>query len=200
MGRNTEKGRTTSPLISPNVRSNGKTRLSVIDKNIIDEKKFLFSFTLFDRDHKLFNLGDESTKDGAVPGGWFLSLFDCFECVCDMKIYDLKGSSYDLHPVDWEFANTSPPTGLEQYELQQFRINKSKGRIVGFYIGNVFYVVWLDPHHNLTDSEGYGKAVFYRKPLSDYERLEKKCEEQRKEIMRLKGDLHAAEELLNERI
>ena len=44
-----------------------------------------------------------------------------------------------------------------QYEWYQFRISKSKGRVIGIKIDNVFYIVYLDPFHNLINSEGYGK-------------------------------------------
>ena len=53
---------------------------------------------------------------------------------------------------------------LQQYNFWQFRINKSRGRVIGALIEGVFYIVWLDCHHNLTDSEGYGKARKYPPP------------------------------------
>ena len=43
-------------------------------------------------------------------------------------------------------------------------IDKSSGRVIGVIINNVFYVVWLDPHHNLIDSEGYGTVKKYSAP------------------------------------
>ena len=66
-------------------------------------------------------------------------------------------------------ANASPPSDAAQKEYWQFRINKSRGRAIGFKLKNIFYIVWLDPHHNLSDSAGYEKAKKYKVPPSEYE-------------------------------
>ena len=81
------------------------------------------------------------------------------------------------------------PDGEEQREYWQFRINKSRGRIIGFLIDRVFYIVWLDPHHNLTNSEGYGKEAYYKEGFSDYEKLEIECERLKRENQELKDEL-----------
>ena len=88
-------------------------------------------------------------------------------------------------------ANTKPPENAEQLEYWQFRISKSKGRVIGAIIDNVFYIVWLDAHHNLTNSEGYGREQFYRKPKSAYEELEAENE-------RLKEEIEILEQACNE--
>ncbi|MCD8021451.1 MAG: hypothetical protein LUF30_00195 [Lachnospiraceae bacterium] len=49
-------------------------------------------------------------------------------------------------------------------------------------IDGVFYVVWLDPHHNLTDSEGYGTVRYYKPALSLYEQREIQIQQQLDEI------------------
>ena len=84
--------------------------------------------------------------------------------------------------MDWKKANTKPPENAEQLEYWQFRISKSKGRVIGAIIDNVYYIVWLDAHHNLTNSEGYGREQFYRKPKSAYEELEAENERLKEEI------------------
>lgn len=164
----------------------------------VTEKSFSFSFACFDRSHKLFNLGD-NTETGSVSGNWFIDLIDCFKSVSNMSIVEVKASMHDLHPVDWSNANASVPDGGEQWEFWQFRINKSKGRVIGFLIDGVFYVVWLDPHHNLTDSEGYGTVRYYKPALSLYEQREMQIQQLTDEIERLKGELETAEELLSEK-
>ena len=80
-----------------------------------------------------------------------------------MTIHELKTSIHDLHPVNWKASNVSCPLNSDQLDFYQFRISKSKGRIIGIKIDNTFYVVWLDPHHNFSDSEGYGRAKYYKK-------------------------------------
>ena len=128
---------------------------------LVKENNFSFSFACFDRSHELFNLGSNSLE-GVVSGTWFLELLDCLKNVSNMTIADLKQSTHDLHPIDWSKTNTTAPRNNEQLEYWQFRINKSKGRVIGFLIDGVFYVVWLDPHHNLTSCEGYGGIRKYK--------------------------------------
>ncbi len=120
---------------------------------------FSFSFSCFDRTHKLFNLGD-------VPSEWYIDLLDCLKSINNMTFEQAKRSLHDLHPVDWSSSNTSVPKGTEQCEYWQFRISKSKGRVIGCVVDETFYIVWLDPHHNLTDSEGYGTITYHKAGMS----------------------------------
>lgn len=141
---------------------------------------FSFSFACFDRQHELFNLGSNSL-DGTISGKWFLDLLDCLKSVNNMTISDLKKSMHDLHPIDFSKTNVKNPTCNPQLEYWQFRINKSKGRVIGFLIDGIFYVVWLDPYHNLTNSKGYGGINKYKPALSSYELQELKIKELEKE-------------------
>lgn len=129
---------------------------------IVQEQMFSLSFACLDLDHELFNLGGKA-EDKTVGGKWFLQLLECLKSVSNKTIAELKNSVHDLHPVDWAKTNVKCPSG-NQGEYWQFRLNKSRGRVIGMLIDGVFYVVWLDPHHNLTDSEGYGKAKKFPKP------------------------------------
>ena len=151
---------------------------------VVSEKGFSFSFASFDREHKLFNLGSRKGSE-PVRSTWFLDLLDCFRNVNKLTMTELQKSIYDLHRIDWRKANASIPKNSEQLEFWQFRINKSKGRVIGFILKHIFYVVWLDPHHNLTDSEGYGTANYYPRPKSDYERIVDENLELKMEVERL---------------
>ena len=94
-----------------------------------------------------------------------MELFDCLKSIGNKTITELKQSkTHNLHPIDWSNTNTSPPKDYEQLEYWQFRINKSRGRVIGIIIDGIFYVVWFDPYHNLTDSEGYGTIRTYPAP------------------------------------
>lgn len=165
--------------------------------SVVTEKSFSFSFSCFDRTHELFNLGD-STPDNVVSGKWFLDYLDCLKSVCNMTMYEVQTSSFDLHPIDWEKTNTHAPEEDTQREYWQFRINKSRGRIIGFIIEGVFYIVWLDPHHNLTDSEGYGGVRTYRRPCSEYEELQYSLQLLQDENKRLSDENKAFEDLFKE--
>ncbi|MBQ6969797.1 MAG: hypothetical protein IJP85_05675 [Synergistaceae bacterium] len=130
----------------------------------VTEKSLSFSFACFDKRHELFNLGGEGA-DGVVSGKWFIELLDCLKSVCNMTIPELRQTkTHEMHPIDWKKTNTNPPAGSEQLEYWQIRISKSKGRVIGLMIDGIFYVVWLDPHHNLTNSEGYGGVKKYAYP------------------------------------
>jgi hypothetical protein len=163
----------------------------------VSEKSFSFSFACFDRSHELFNLGDY-TATGTVSANWFLDFLDCLKSVSNMNTSEMKASLHDLHPIDWSKTNTSAPAGGEQHEYWQFRINKSKGRVIGFPIDGVFYIVWLDPHHNLTNSEGYGAETYFKAGMSLYEKQELKLQRLKEDNEQLKGNLQAAEALIEE--
>ena len=122
---------------------------------IVEQREITFSFSSFDCTHKLFNLGGKQ-EDGTVGGLWFLRLLECLKSVGGKKIEDLENKPFFLHRVNRETANAKPPTDSKQAEYWQFRLDKSHGRVVGILVDSVFYVVWLDPYHNLTNSEGYG--------------------------------------------
>lgn len=173
-------------------------RILPYNGSAVTAKSFALSFACFDRGHHLFNLGDNSSKDGVVSGRWFLDLIDCLKDVGNCNICDLKTSIRDLHPVNWSRANAQPPQCDEQLEYQQFRISKSKGRIIGFCIDNVFYIVWLDPHHNLTNSDGYGIATYHCYPKSEYEKCLETIKTLESDNQRIMDELNAAESLLKE--
>ena len=122
----------------------------------------MFSFACLDLDNEFFNLGGNA-EDKTVGGKWFLQLLECLKSVSNKTISELKNSVHDLHPVDWKNTNVKCP-GNNQSEYWQFRINKSRGRVIGILIDNIFYVIWLDPHHNLINSEGYEKAKKFPRP------------------------------------
>ena len=141
--------------------------------NVKDNEKITFSFDFLDRYHELFNMGENKNNPLNTEVGWFLELLDCLNNVSKLTRLEFKDNKkYLPHPVNWKDANVNCPINMEQYEWWQFRINKSKGRIIGVFIENCFHVVWLDRHHNLTNSEGYGKENYYKTPLSLYETKE----------------------------
>ncbi len=158
----------------------------------VSEEGFSFSFSCFDREHDLFNLGSGKGRE-PIQAKWFLDLLDCLKDVSTYTVQRLKTTTtYDLHPVDWKNTNAKLPENYEQCEFWQFRISKSKGRVIGILYEGVFYIVWLDPHHNLTDSEGYRGATYYPRPKSEYELLCEKCCDQEREILELREILDTA--------
>lgn len=201
MAKNMSRHKTTKKFKLPSIDEKLLEMKKTLPFNgsAVTEKSFSFSFACFDRSHHLFNLGGGKTEGGTVPGNWFIDLLDCFKGISNMKIAEMKSSMYDLHPIDWNKTNASAPKGSEQCDYWQFRINKSKGRVIGILIDGVFYVVWLDPYHNLTDSEGYGAANYYKPAMSLYEMKEKEVQTLEEEVEHLRSELQMAETLLNEK-
>lgn len=185
MAKNTRKHKTTDLSLPVAHKEKILPKALPYNGNYATEKSFSFSFACFDRTHRLFNLGDDSRPDNIVSSSWFLSLMDCLKDVSNQQISDLKHSIHDLHPVEWDNANSNPPPHGEQLEYWQFRLTKSTGRVIGFVLDSVFYVVWLDPHHNLTDSVHYTKAKVHHAGKSDFERLERQNQILQKEIEEL---------------
>ncbi len=56
-------------------------------------------------------------------------------------IQELKNRPFCLHSINWKIANVNCPFSPE-IEWWQFRINKSRGRVIGMLIGKIFYVVY----------------------------------------------------------
>lgn len=86
------------------------------------------------------------------------SLFDRLKAVSQMQIKDFitsNSKSLRSHSHDW--STTTEPNGysnlnehLKECLSWQFSLSSNEhGRVHGLLIDNVFYIVWLDPNHNL---------------------------------------------------
>lgn len=132
-------------------------------------QKWIFGFEYWEqREH--FGLKDcQST--------WYVSLLERLREMCKLELEEItanpaKGSSraYRYHAIDWNKKNV-PITREDlsripkdadgnDYEIYQFTISMSLGRIIGFIDDNrVFQIVLLDPKHNLQPSRDYNYAV-----------------------------------------
>lgn len=89
-----------------------------------------------------------------------LTLFERLRDLCQATPHYLRhpGNSKSLrsHPIEWE--KTTQPNGFEHLNTQfreqivawQFTVSANQyGRIHGFWIDDVFYIVWIDPKHKL---------------------------------------------------
>lgn len=130
-------------------------------KKINLDYKTLVSFELLDREHDYFNLGEIDN----ICNSWYLELLDMLKEFNSMPFnaFLLKHASqkHETHLIDFEKSNFKffKEHDINQYKEISFqiRINKGKGRVHGILIENVFYIVWLDPHHNMSDSKNrYG--------------------------------------------
>ena len=128
-----------------------------------------FSFRYFDQ-QKYFGFGQEESK-------WFASLLERlkdFSGKTSKIIEDHKErDAYRLHPINWDGRNV--PVTLEDFKsipdvvrnsaenefLWQFQLSTGNGRVIGFFNStfDVFYVVALDPLHNLQPSKDFAYRV-----------------------------------------
>lgn len=87
---------------------------------------------------------------------YFLKLIDRLKNLCDMTRKDLMLShnkTLRCHSINFvettenSFGNWSEDLDIEPW---QFSLSRDEhGRVHGYFIDNVFYIVWLDPEHEL---------------------------------------------------
>ena len=129
------------------------------------EFKSLISFELLDREHPYFNCGQLEI----ICNSWYNDFFIMIKEFTSMpfKIFYLKHQSgkYETHQINFKNANFDfnkiiGTNEVVQYEESsyQIRLGKSKGRMHGIFISNVFFIIWMDPHHNLLNVKNYEKA------------------------------------------
>lgn len=122
-------------------------------------EKIIFSFRLLELTHRYFNLGGTCIK-------WFNNVFAKLQDISSITKNELLFEKKDIfrpHPIKWEDVDQKFPfSGLEQLECRQISFGKGLGRMHGIMIGNVFYIVWLDPHHNLYPCQQYGGRKEYK--------------------------------------
>lgn len=95
---------------------------------------------------------------------------------------------YDVHSHDfvntaYHYADRLPEGYFEQLgedQCIQFRLSSSGRRVHGFMIDNTFYVLWLDPHHNMYPDQRFGGLKFFNAPLTPYQELQIELEEWKK--------------------
>lgn len=122
---------------------------------------------------------------------WFANLQD--------RLKDLSGKNsniledknvrkaYRMHPINWNAKNcpikkedltSVPKTILDNAEndfFWQFQLSKGTGRVIGFFneYTTVFYIVLLDPKHNIQPSKDYGYHVDKTDiAVTEYERIQ----------------------------
>lgn len=79
--------------------------------------------------------------------------------VSEIPQIDLMRNAYSTYRVH-QHADAKPPCkvpiGIELKDFYQIRISTSKGGIHGVFYEDVFYIVWLDPLHNMYPNDRFG--------------------------------------------
>lgn len=133
-----------------------------------------FSFTAMERT-EYFNL------DGTCQN-WASDLFEMLRNVSGIPKVDLINGNYRTYRVHDHEKATPPnalPDGVSLKDCYQIRISTSKGGIHGVFNENVFYVIWLDPLHNMYPDVRFGGLRVVRPPSTC-------CKDRDAEVERLK--------------
>ena len=109
-----------------------------------------FSFKYYQGEHNKFSCQDKEAV-------YWLTLIKRFKDLSGLSKLELlanRSSSLRCHPIKWE--DTSEDNfGLPNEEQlvdtpYQFSLSSNEhGRVHGFFIDEIFYIVWLDPKHLL---------------------------------------------------
>ena len=140
----------------PNKRSIGKptppkgNQTAIIPTVVKPSVGISFSFKYFQPDHERFSY---ASKDM----GYVQALLTRLKDLSGWKAQDMltnRNSALRCNPINWNDTSESG-FGLPQEEQlvdppYQFQISaNAHGRVHGFIVDEVFYIVWLDPDHLL---------------------------------------------------
>ncbi|WP_020616145.1 hypothetical protein [Paenibacillus daejeonensis] len=114
------------------------------------EQNVIFSWKYFDRQHDYFNCGN-------IDADWYLKCIDTMKDISTMRMMEFKqsgGKPLRVHTHDWNDVRAIYDLNPELFEQvkdesYQFALSTGSGRVHGFIIKNVFFVVWFDPEHKL---------------------------------------------------
>lgn len=152
-----------------------------------------FSFKYFKQIDK-FGIGN---KDAS----WFTSMLERLKDLSKYNIDNFISNSQlkdtlRYHTINWDQTNIPVkrkdfdwlPKDIvvndDEFPFYQFQISTGTGRIVGFWLDNVFNIVVLDPMHNIQPSKKFNYFVYptktveseYNSLLADIDNLKKyKC-------------------------
>ncbi|MFC6038446.1 hypothetical protein ACFPYN_03155 [Paenisporosarcina macmurdoensis] len=163
----------------------------------LNKEKIHFSFNLLDTTHPAFNCGK-------VDSSWFMNCFDNFHAVSNLTFNELQSQRrhYDLHRHNFEKTAYHYNDSIAEHVLDQispenmiqFRLSTSGGRVHGIRYHNIFYVVWLDPYHNMNLDDRFGPAKLHDTPLRPYDLLEIEIQELKLEIIRNQEEIAVKEQ------
>lgn len=93
-------------------------------------------------------------------GQYTIKLLERLKSICHLTpemLHASRSPSLRCHPIDFDgtsepegFAQLPEPVKREQHAPYQITISEHEhGRIHGFFIDEIYYVVWIDPDHEL---------------------------------------------------
>ena len=173
----------TTASIIPKPRKQTGTSIPTVQRTFqTSANTVVFSFEAYDKT-EYFNL------DGTCQN-WAAELVDMMQDVSTHTVVELtsgKFSKYRVHDHRKVQKCPSPlPNGVALKDMYQIRISKSKGGIHGVFRENTFYVIWLDPLHNMYPDDRFGGLRKVRETSTC-------CKDRDEEILRLQNGLEKAQ-------
>lgn len=115
------------------------------------QKRLSFSFRHIEKGHEKFSYA-------GCDALYFCKVIERLSALSNFTVQELysnRSDSIRAHPIAWD--RTSEPEGFTNLNEQlrssppyQFSVStNAHGRVHGFFVDHVFYVVWLDPSHCL---------------------------------------------------
>ncbi len=136
------------PKHQHNKKSHGQIKLTIAPKQ--KQSGISFSYKYFQVNHDKFSVNNSQSEYLIV----FLErLRDVSRCSF-RELLSNRSKALRCHPIDWSDTSESGFGIPNEDDLvdtpYQFSISSNKyGRVHGFFIEEVFYIVWLDPDHKL---------------------------------------------------
>jgi hypothetical protein len=127
-----------------------KASISRIESTKLKPKGISFSFKYYQDSHNKFSCNEQAAT-------YWLTLIDRLKALSSLSNQELlvnRSNTLRCHPIKWEDTSENS-FGLPNEEQlvdtpYQFSISANEhGRVHGFLIDEVFYIVWLDPDHRL---------------------------------------------------
>jgi hypothetical protein len=118
-----------------------------------EDRIVVFSFKHMDFSNSKFTL--EQCDDACDYGH---KLLGRLKAIAAMKVNEFRFSgseSLRCHPISWEKTTEKKGFSILNDQLKantpwQFAISVNQyGRVHGFFVENVFFIIWLDPKHLL---------------------------------------------------
>lgn len=117
-------------------------------------KGISFSYKYFQSNHSKFSVTNSQSE-------YLIAFLERLRDISNYTLGELlsnRSKALRCHPIDWS-DTTESCFGIPNEEdlvdtPYQFSISSNKyGRVHGFFINQIFYIVWLDPNHRLYPSK-----------------------------------------------
>ena len=167
-----------------------KSENRIPKENIATNQGIVFSFKALEF-NKYFNL------DMTCPN-WSLDLFKMLISISSVSKRALIQGEYRTYRVH-DHSNANPPCDLPRNvslkDFYQIRISQSKGGIHGVFVDNIFYVMWIDPLHNMYPDNRFGGLREVSPPTTCCGEPQEKLEEMYNKIKTIEEENRIYKEL-----